>query len=521
MIKVPEAFRTAPRVPPRDGRYPCTECGSRTWMAYRSGETKRGTKGVMPAPIRWCMYCKDMRHWSGRKIEEQKAWANHYSCLTCSSSTYRLRLWVSDGLTLTLPYAYCVTCDAVASRAIESRGERKADGVKKCAGCNASISDRYKWCSNCKLRQIYGHGRLGPPQRRVRAEEADVKRNCVECGEEYLPNSGTQRFCTECAAARLRTSRRKPPPKKKPANELEVEIDFSAAADDAGAAAALAAAAPPPPAGRGRGRSRAGSRAVGALSLIALDAGGPGGPASPVPPPCVRCLAARRAVPGGRVRGTVSRRGPPARRRRSGPARRRIRGARRGRILGPWAPPRPAEKGRPPRRRPLHPPRAAPAGRKRPPPRRRPLHPPRAAPAGRKRPPPRRRPLHPPRAAPAGRKRPSPPPPAAASAPRRPGRPKKAAPPPPAAASAPRRPGRPKKAAPPPAARPGAGGGSGGSAGLRAVDDAHGRGRTRGAAPGRAGAAKGRSARAASGAGRQKKAAPGKKAAKGPAGRRS
>ena len=228
------------------------------------------------------MYCKDMRHWSGRKIEEQKAWANHYSCLTCSSSTYRLRLWVSDGLTLTLPYAYCVTCDAVASRAIETRGERKADGVKKCAGCNASISDRYKWCSNCKLRQIYGHGRLGPPQRRVRAEEADVKRNCVECGEEYLPNSGTQRFCTECAAARLRTSRRKPTPKKKPANELEVEIDFSAAVDGSEGAAALVA---PAPAGRGRGRSRAGSRAAGALSLIALDAGGSGGPSSPVPPP--------------------------------------------------------------------------------------------------------------------------------------------------------------------------------------------------------------------------------------------
>lgn len=256
---MPAAFKTAPRVPPRDGRYPCKECGSRTWMAYRSGETKRGTKGVMPAPIRWCMYCKGLRHWSGRKIEEQKAWANHYSCLTCSSSTYRLRLWVSDGLTLTLPYAYCVTCDAVADRPIETRGERKTDGVKKCAGCNASISDRYKWCSNCKLRQIYGHGRLGPPQRRVRADEAHIKRNCVECGEEYLPNSGTQRFCTECAAARLRTSRRKPTPKKKPANELEVEIDFSAVVDDgaeAEAEAAAAAAARPGRGGRGRRRGR-------------------------------------------------------------------------------------------------------------------------------------------------------------------------------------------------------------------------------------------------------------------------
>ncbi len=502
MIKVPEAFRTAPRVPPRDGRYPCTECGSRTWMAYRSGETKRGTKGVMPAPIRWCMYCKDMRHWSGRKIEEQKAWANHYSCLTCSSSTYRLRLWVSDGLTLTLPYAYCVTCDAVASRAIESRGERKADGVKKCAGCNASISDRYKWCSNCKLRQIYGHGRLGPPQRRVRAEEADVKRNCVECGEEYLPNSGTQRFCTECAAARLRTSRRKPPPKKKPANELEVEIDFSAAADDAGAAAALAAAAPPPAGrGRGRGRSRAGSRAVGALSLIALDAGGPGGPASPVPPP-----AFDASLPGALCRPAEFEELFPG-------AARPPAGADRGQPGGGSAEPA-AGGSSGPGRRPGRPKKAAP-----PPPAaasapRRPGRPKKAAPT-------------PPAAASAPRrpgrpKKAAPTPPAAASAPRRPGRPKKAAPTPPAAASAPRRPGRPKKAAPtPPAARPGAGGGSGGSAGLRAVDDAHGRGRTRGAAPGRAGAAKGRSARAASGAGRQKKAAPGKKAAKGPAGRRS
>ena len=284
MVKVPEAFRTAPRVPPRDGRYPCSECGSRTWMAYRSGETRRGTKGVMPAPIRWCMYCKGLRHWSGRTVDEQKAWANHYSCMTCSSSTYRLRLWVSDGLTLTLPYAYCITCDAVASRPIEARGERKKDGVKKCAGCNASISDRYKWCSNCKLRQIYGHGRLGPPQRRVRAEEAHLKRKCIECKTEYLPNSGTQRFCTECAAARLRTSRRKPAPKKKPVDELEVKIDFSAAAaaaggadggggagaDEPNAGSPAAAAALPGDGGRGRG----------VLSLIVLDraaAGGGGG----------------------------------------------------------------------------------------------------------------------------------------------------------------------------------------------------------------------------------------------------
>ena len=267
-VKVPEAFRTAPRVPPRDGRYPCSECGSRTWMAYRSGETRRGTKGVMPAPIRWCMYCKGLRHWSGRTVDEQKAWANHYSCMTCSSSTYRLRLWVSDGLTLTLPYAYCITCDAVASRPIETRGERKQDGVKKCAGCNASISDRYKWCSNCKLRQIYGHGRLGPPQRRVRAEEAHVRRKCVECKAEYLPNSGTQRFCTECAAARLRTSRRKPTPKKKPVDELEVAIDFSAVADaDAGAGAAE------PAAGGGRG----------VLSLMAID-GGRGNGTARAPP---------------------------------------------------------------------------------------------------------------------------------------------------------------------------------------------------------------------------------------------
>ena len=302
MVKVPEAFRTAPRVPPRDGRYPCSECGSRTWMAYRSGETRRGTKGVMPAPIRWCMYCKGLRHWSGRTVDEQKAWANHYSCMTCSSSTYRLRLWVSDGLTLTLPYAYCITCDAVASRPIEARGERKKDGVKKCAGCNASISDRYKWCSNCKLRQIYGHGRLGPPQRRVRAEEAHLKRKCIECKTEYLPNSGTQRFCTECAAARLRTSRRKPVPKKKPVDELEVKIDFSAAAADGGAdggagadepdAGSPAAAALPRDGGRGRGR--------GVLSLIVLDraaaAGGGRGPRRRIAAARQR-LGPRRRIP--------------------------------------------------------------------------------------------------------------------------------------------------------------------------------------------------------------------------------
>ena len=220
MMAVPEAFKTAPRLPPVSRADNVCACGSamyKTYVVVASGDGRR--RRQVKTPVLWCRRCLRPGMSVGLKGQTEVRNAGFYwSCEHCGKIMHRLLIGRGNVTGVPIPLSYCVECVSVSFRDIIADG-----GTRTCDMCGTAVPVRNRWCAGCLViaeRWRKGHGVIPPSDdrsfaeviRRVKAEARRLgwscmpgMRVCRSCRREFAPPGGSRhRRCASCIDASLR-----------------------------------------------------------------------------------------------------------------------------------------------------------------------------------------------------------------------------------------------------------------------------------------------------------------------------
>lgn len=223
VTKVPAAFKTAPRLPPRTRSDDVCECGSamhKTYVVAAGGDRGDGDgrRRTARSPVLWCRRCRNLGSTAPIKGQTEVRDARFkWACEHCGGAMHRLLLTSGDDVGMPIPLSYCMRCVSVSFRDLAG-----SDTTRTCDMCEAVVQARKRWCAGCHILAERWRKKNGviPPSddymfaeviRRVRAEahrlgwsRRDGMRVCVSCRTEYAPNNPRKRRCGSCADARVR-----------------------------------------------------------------------------------------------------------------------------------------------------------------------------------------------------------------------------------------------------------------------------------------------------------------------------
>lgn len=216
MMRVPAAFKTAPRIPAMPGRPAprLCKCGAALIPTYYAAGKVRGKRSTVVTPVLWCVHC-DAAAFARPVAGQTEVRASTYMwrCAHCGEYMRRLHLTGDAYAGQGVPLSYCAACESVSFRPVLKRDESP-----KCHMCRASMPHEGRWCKDCVApvrNWVRWNGSVPLPGeeefeetiREVReyAEKMGYSwkagmRMCTSCRKEFAHGATRKRRCDACLA---------------------------------------------------------------------------------------------------------------------------------------------------------------------------------------------------------------------------------------------------------------------------------------------------------------------------------